>query len=513
MERALRQSIMSLMLAALVVIASSPAHAIGGGDSLVVTDDPFDVYHRYQPLPGELDLETLEKTLLWKSANRSVTTAILVEDLDGDGLREVVFGLSTGKVIALEVATNETILDIKLTDDAIEDLAVGNVDGDDADEIVFTSAEGIYCYDFGKEKLKWSNPMESLDSEINLVATGSEKDDPVKNEIILLWSDGTYYLEADHHIARFTGKGEMLWSTDLFPLVYGSGPFASSLVLDLDGDGTLEVFVNDYGWSAFGNGGAGRNIWILNATSGALTKSMAVGLTDFVSSPMPLVIGGETSVVIGLDPSSAGRSQDLLVYNGGTRCHRLVDVYNGSTSNPWEFLAFFPGPPATFVMSARGWTIHAFTWDEPTVNGTYPGRLLGPNVNPIVCDLDGDGVVEIMAPTLKAGVFIIDSESMQRKAQITQLQPGRGSSSSGSNIRLTVADVDDDQRSEVIFGYYDDFGSETFYIFLLGGLDDQTEDATPTEGQVIGWSIILFVVGANIVFIAVLIRDWRRKRE
>ena len=102
---------------------------------------------------------------------------------------------------------------------------------------------------------------------------------------------------------------------------------------------------------------------------------------------------------------------------------------------------------------------------------------------------------------------------MQIEAQITQYQPGGGIGSRASAIRLTVADVDDDQRSEVIFGYYDDTGTETSYIFLLGGLDDQTEDDTPTEGRVIGWGIILFVVGANIVLIAVLIRDWRRKGD
>ena len=510
MERALSRSIAAFVLAVLVIIASSPAQAIEGGDSLVVTEDQFDVYHRYQPLPGELDLETLDKTLLWKGENRSVTTPILVEDLDGDGHKEIVFGLDTGKVIALELATNETILEIKLTDEVIQDLVVGNVDGDDTDEIVFTSAEGIYCYDFGKEKLKWSNPMEIFYTEIDLVVTGSEDDDPVKHQIVLLWSDSTNVLEVDHHVARFTGKGEMLWSTDLSPLVYKNGPYASSLVLDLDGDGALEVFVNDFGLRAIGFGGP-RNIWILNATSGALTKSMSVGQTYFASPPMPLSIGGEISVVIGLDPSLSNGSQDLLIYNGSTRCHRFIDVYNGPIS--WRFLAFFPGPPATMVMSARGWTIHAFSWDEPTVNGTYPGSLFGPSVNPIVCDVDGDGVVEILAPNLKGGVYIIDSESMQNKAQITRQQPGRGSSLSGLNIRLTVADVDDDQRSEVIFGYYDDTGTETSYILLLGGLDDKTEDGTPTEGTAIGWGIILFVVGANIVLIAVLIRDWRRKGE
>ncbi|NOQ53176.1 MAG: hypothetical protein GQ558_01070, partial [Thermoplasmata archaeon] len=155
--------------------------------------------------------------------------------------------------------------------------------------------------------------------------------------------------------------------------------------------------------------------------------------------------------------------------------------------------------------------IHTFSWDEPAVNATQPGSHRGSGYDLIVCDIDGDGVVEILAPG--GGVYIIDSESMQTEAQITQYQPGGGIASRASNVRLTVADVDDDQRSEVIFGYYDDTGTETSYIFLLGGLDDQTEDANPTEGSVIGWGIILFVIGANIILIALLIRDWRRKRD
>ena len=156
-----------------------------------------------------------------------------------------------------------------------------------------------------------------------------------------------------------------------------------------------------------------------------------------------------------------------------------------------------------------GWTIHTFSWDEPSVNGTQDGSS-GPDYDPIVCDIDGDGVIDILAPG--GGIWIIDSESMQQKAQITQ-QRFPGIASRATSIRLTVADVDDDQRSEMIFGYYDDTGTETSYIFLLGGLDDQTEDDTPTEGRAIGWGIILFVIGANVVLIAVLIRDWRRKGE
>ncbi len=510
MERAVSRGIAAFVIAALVIIASSPAQTLGEGDSLVVTEDPLDVYHRYQPRPGELDRETLEKTLLWKGVNRSVTTPILVEDLDRDGQKEIVFGLNTGKVIALELITNETILDIKLTEEAIQDLAVGNVDGDDADEIVFTSAEGIYCYDFGKEKLKWFNPMEIFDSEINLVATGSEKDDPVKHEIVLLWSDGTYYLGPEHHVARFTGKGGMLWSTDLSPLVYSTGPYSSSLVLDLNGDGNLEVFVNDFGWSAYGFGGTGRNIWVLNATSGALTKGMAVGQTSFASSPMPLIVDGRTCVVIGLEQGLPDNSRDLLIYNGSARSHRLVDVYDATNFASWESLAFFPGPSGGTMVMRSGWNIHAFSWDEPSVNGTHLSTARSWGADPIICDIDGDGVVEILVPG--GGVYILDSESMQPKAQITE-ERFKGVASRAQNIRLTVADVDDDQRSEVIFGYYDDTGAETSYIFLLGGLDDQTEDGTPTEGRVIGWTIILFVVGANIVLIAVLIRDWRRKRD
>ena len=316
MERAVSRGIAAFLVAVLVVIASSPAQVIGEGDSLVVTDDPIDMYHNYQPLPGELDLETLEKTLIWEGENRSVTTPILVEDLDGDGWLEIVFGLSTGKVIAIELITNETVLDIKLTDEAIGDLVVGNVAGDDGDEIVFTSAEGIYCYDFGKEKLKWSVPMEILESEMDLVATGSEKADPIKHQIVLLWSDHTYYLEPKHHVARFTGKGEMLWKTDLLPLGYRGGPHASSLILDLDGDGNLEVFVNDFGYSGYGFDGGGQNIWIINATSGALRKGLSVGQTQFESPPMPLIIDGHTCVVIGLTQISINNSADLLVYNG-----------------------------------------------------------------------------------------------------------------------------------------------------------------------------------------------------
>jgi len=359
--------------------------------------------------------------------------------------------------------------------------------------------------------------MEIRDSEIDLVVTGSEENDLVSHEIVLLWSDDSYHLGQDHHVARFSGGGDILWSSDLSPLVHAAGRWVSSLVLDLDGDGTLEVFVNDHGWDALGSGGTGRNIWILDATSGTLKRSLSVGQTFFKSPPMPVIVDGEISVVIGLSHFTDGNAPDLLIYNGSAQSHRLVDVHNETDHTSWNSLAFFPGPSGGTMVMRSGWMIHTFSWDEPAVNATQPGSYWGHNYGPIVCDIDGDGVIEILKPVGGAyiidGVDIIDSESMQTRARITQYQPGGSVGSRATSIRLTVADVDDDQRSEVIFGYYDDTGTETAYIFLLGGLDDQTEDPTPTEGRVIGWSIILFVVGANIILIAILIRDWRHKGE
>ncbi len=502
------RSIATVVAVALLVSASSFVVAIGGGDSLVVTDDPLNAAYRYQPLPGELDLDALDMTLVWKAKGRNVTTPILVEDLDRDGLYEIVFGMDNGRVKARELFNNETVLDIKLTDEAIEALVVGNVDGDKADEIVFASAEGIYCYDFAKEKLRWNDTVEILDSELHLVEAEVLKDDLTKHDVVILWSDSTYYLGAKHHCARYDGKGEMLWRSDLSPLLSGNGPYASCQVIDLDGDGSKEVFINDHGSTNIGFGGDSRNIWILNATSGKTTRSLSVGQTNLASAPMPLVVDGSTYVVIGLVQASEGNSMDLLVYDGNARRHHLMDVSNSTSYGEWSFLAFAPDEAGGTMVISKGWHVHSFSWKDPSVNGTHPGSVSGGNYPHILCDIDDDGTMEILLPG--GGVYIIDSESMQREAQITQHRQGGGVPSRATKIRLTVADIDDDQRSEVVFGYYDDGDAETYFIYYLGTIDFQEDDPTPT-GITIGWGIIAFVVGANLLLIALLVKDWRRR--
>jgi hypothetical protein len=508
MELNLGCSIATVVAVALLVSASSFVIAIGGGDSLVATDDPLNATYRYQPLPGELDLDALDMTLVWKAKGRNVTTPILVEDLDRDGLKEIVFGMDNGRVIARELANNETVLDIQLTDEAIVALVVGNVDEDKDDEIVFTSAEGIYCYDFAKEKLRWNESLEILDAELHLVGAEVLKDDLTKHDIVILWSDSTHYLGPQHHLARYTGNGEMLWRSDLSPLLYNNGPYASCLVLDLDGDGTLEVFVNDFGYWDYGWGGYGRNIWILNVTSGRATKTMSVGQVHLMSAPIPVVVDGSTSVAIGLRQNGSGNSPDLLIYDGNARRHRLMDISNSTKYNEWSFLAFAPDETGGTVVISNGWHIHSFSWKDPSVNGTHPSSASGHDSPHILCDIDNDGVMDILAPG--GGVHIIDSESMQKKAQITIHRPGGGVPSRATKIRFTVADLDDDRRSEVVFGYYDDGDAETFFIFYLGAFDTQVDDPTPT-GVTVGWGIIAFVVGANILLVALLLRDYRRR--
>ena len=494
---------------ALLVSASTLVIAVFGGDSLVVTDDPLDAAYRYQPLPGELDLDDLDMTLIWKAKGKNVTTPILVEDLDRDGLMEVVFGMDNGRVKAIEVANNETVLDIRLTKEAIEALVVGNVDGDKDDEIIFASAEGIYCYDFQKEEKRWNESFEVLDAELHLVEAATDDDDgPTKHDVIVLWSDSSYYLGAKHHVARYDGKGERLWATALSSLLGGNGPFASGLVLDADGSQVL--FVNDHGETDIGFGGSSRNIWLLDTVSGRVEKSMSVGQTKLRSSPIPVLVNGSTRVAIGLRHGLSASDPDLLLYDIETGRHDLMDVSNSTWYIDWTFLAFAPDGQGGTVVMSKGWYIHSFVLSNPGINGTHPSSSSGHDSPHILCDIDDDGTIEILAPG--GGVWIIDSQSMQNEALITVQSPGGGAAARATQIRLTVADIDDDKRSEVIFGYYDDGDAKTFSIFYLGTFDTP-EDEHTNPGISVGWGIIAFVVGANILLLALLYRDWRRKGE
>jgi outer membrane protein assembly factor BamB len=495
----------SLLVILTLMLTSVTAGPVYAGDSHISTPNPMYRSYMYQPDPGDLDYRNLTKHSVWKAEGENVSTRILIKDLDDDGISELVFGTDEGRLVSVEMGTQDIVLDDTPADRPIQFLVVGNVDDDEESELVFTNEYGIYCYDFDKGKLLWNHSYDTLDSEIMLIESRKEDDGLVVNDIIVLRAKGDYYQGPSFFLLRFDGEGKEIFKTALISLGEQVGIRASMLGADLDGDGEVEIFVNDRQASGIGFGGVGRNFWILNSGTGTIVRTRSIAFVRFESGPMLAKLDGRLYVAIGLFQGASPYINDLLLYDAKEDTQRYMDAYDNTDTLAWSHLTFIPSlTSGTIVLASSGWDLHAFRLDDPDDSWSAPaGTTAVLSTNPVACDIDDDGLEEVLVPG--GGVTILDSTTGQEEARI---EPGVGQRA--RNIRLTVGDLDDDERSEVVLGYYDDEKTDRYEIFIVGDVDVET-DVIELD-PIWAWAIVIFVVGANILLVADLYRQ-RRKRQ
>lgn len=496
--------ITTLATAALLFTAMASGGTLAG-DAHVVTDDPLHRSGLHQPMPGDLDYDDINRTLIWESEEEGISTAVLVEDLDDNGLVELVFGTDAGRVLAIEVATKEKVIDIRPTETAAQYLAVGNVDDDESQEIVLTAEDGVYCYDYLRSWMQWEHSFQLLDSQV-LLMEASDGDGPRGwDDVVVLRTSGDDIDGPSHMLLRFDDEGKELYQTPLLPPGGSAGSRASCVAADLDGDGTMEVFINDRYAATVGAEGNGRNIWIVNADDGPLKTSMAVAQVVFESEPMLVMSGERLSVAIGLSQGWDGiNDHDVAFYESWEGTFRYVNFFNDSRGVAWTHLGFMPEAEGQMMLATSTGGMHVFHFDAPGISWSktsVSGRSL--HTNPVSCDIDDDGKVELLVPD--EGITILDMDVGNEEARV---EPSQGRA---INIRLTAGDLDGDGRSEVVWGYLDDEERNAYQLYILGNLAPQ--EAVPDIDPMWGWVLVVFVLVANVAMVAYLIHDWNRRKD
>jgi len=459
--------------------------------------------YRFQPTEGDLDYDNIVETEIWNSGKENISTAVLCEDMDGNGINELVFGTDTGRLVAVELGTWYEIIDEKVLEGRLHSLEIGNLDDDDDLEVALTSVEGVHCYDTSKGKVTWSRDYETFNSEVRLVPARTEPGELDRSDVLVLRSKGTTLMGTEHYIIRVDGEGTEVFKTLLQEKEDRPGLRTSWVVADLDRDNDLDIFVSDRGKAGIGASGPGKNIWLVEASNGTVMERWVIRHATLASRPMLVVSEGWTYVAVGMDQGlGTADTNDLVLYNGADRSFLYLDVYDNDDIVSWQYLTYVPDATSgTIVMVSSNWNMHAFHLVNQNASWSRQFSGAGISTNPVACDIDDDGQIEILAPG--GGITFIDVLSGQVEGRF-DLERG-----SPISIALTVGDIDGDDISEIVFGYYETDTKKVYDLMALGKID--YPEPEPPTSTMWGWVLIIVVVVANILLIYDLFYS-RKKR-
>lgn len=105
-------------------------------------------------------LGKIESLFMDESSSCSIYTHPIIEDLNKDGSKEIIFGSESGTVFVLS-ADGKVVWKLKVDGKILSDFLITDINNDDFEEIIFgTTAGYIYCVDYSGQVL-WRYYMES----------------------------------------------------------------------------------------------------------------------------------------------------------------------------------------------------------------------------------------------------------------------------------------------------------------------------------------------------------------
>ena len=362
-----------------------------------------------QPLPGRID--TVPQVKWTFSAGRLFGHQFAaIEDVDGDGVNEVVLGCFNGYLYVFDGPTGSVKWSYPTAGWVYSSPAVTDLDGDGAPEIVFGSDEGyIYCLnDDGTLLWRYYTGQWNRGSP-----TVADVDGDGQLEVLI----GSF----DQNLYCFTGAtGQVEWSFTTGDFV-GSTPAAA----DVDGDGDTEVlFGSDDGYLYCVEGSDGSANW--SFYTGYYVHS-SPALADFDGDGHLEAVFGSYGYVYCVDAATG--TQEWRYWTGGYAdgSAAIADVDGDGQ------LEAVIGSLSDYV----------YCFDGATGNLEWSTKVNLGVAKPVsMCDIDGDGKLEVLAPDHYGDtLFCLNAEDGSVRWFIpldTLVQPP------------IVGDIDGDGCSEVI---------------------------------------------------------------
>ncbi len=348
----------------------------------------------------------------WSFATGSWTSSSpAIADVDEDGDKEVVFGCNDYNVYCLDGATGTQEWSFN-TGTAVKTNSptAADIDGDGHLEIVIGSGEHLYCLNGSDGTQKWvftpGDTVESCPAVADLDGDGHM-------EVVV----GSF----DHNIYCLDGAtGTEEWSYSTYGQVRSS-PAAA----DLDGDGHMEVVVGSQDHYVYClNGTDGTQKWVF-PTMHYVNSSPAIGDVDG---------DGRMEVIMG--------SLDCNVYciNGSDGTERWRYGTPSYVQTPGSLVDIDGDNKLEFLVPQYGDTLYCLNAEDGSL--AWKIALAGDIHTPFTGDIDGDGCVEIIAGTAEMDVngyklFVLDDS--QDASDCGTLAGAVGEAGSGASLEFRNA--------------------------------------------------------------------------
>lgn len=298
-------------------------------------------FNRDEPAGGQLHVYDASGDRLWSKPQPGAINALIAQDADGDGIKDVFTATSAGGSAARYTATGDTVWEVPVEGGIHVEAALANVNADGTQDLVIVTKRlfgdgGLYALDGKDGSLLWERPsfgMNWIDVEAGRVAIGDLA--------------GRVY-EID------PVTGEELWVVET-----GGSSWDGGWTLDVDGDGTEDIISTSEVGATHAISSTTRSvIWAADTPKSEIEPG----------SPPVSARGFQVATVAGPDGprivvgTFAGRGpsavQTLDLLTGAELDLELVHSYVMDIVG-----ADLSGDGAEEIVAAAGWNLHALSVD------------------------------------------------------------------------------------------------------------------------------------------------------
>lgn len=376
----------------------------------------------------------------WEYVN-SFGSKVQLADLDDDSMQEIVGASAWYKITIFDADRKTPVWEIT-TDLDISALLVSDVDGDNVPEIIYGDGQWgqIHAYDVRTRTKRWALP--NLGHSVSGIGTG-DVDLDGKREVY--WGSNGYWDVPNFSIADPL-TGTIKWSNrDLIGL-------SALSVGDVDDDGVDEIVMVSASSNSSAEDGV---ISIFNAQTHELKYQKKIGLRDW-NAVRSVVIGdvdgdGKTEFVITAVDSYGGVIQ---VYDGASQALKRQSAKHDGAVFSALALADIDNDGKVEIVAGQSRTYSSgpsailLVFDGTTLQEEWRSVSLGAYSNPVydivIADLDRDGKQEIIASIDNHRLVIFDG--VDHTLKLMAESPAKA---------LEVADIDGDGFAEILVGRQD----------------------------------------------------------